>query len=242
MKPAGRIAFLYNFDMIKCFLDYHNEIIHLYMDINQTIRSYARQPLTHQLLISALKGYKNPNDKVHALLNDGILAPVKKGLYIAGPALKTNKPEPFLIANHIWGPSYVSVDSALSYYGLIPERVYEVSSMTTKASRKFTTPVGRFSYTHLSLPYYSFGIQQLKLSDEQNVMIASREKALFDKVITTAGIVLRSKKDVLAYLIENLRIDEDGIKEFDTVAMASWLPDAPKKDSLSIIIKTIDSL
>jgi hypothetical protein len=212
------------------------------MDINQAIRSYARQPLTHQLLKSVLKEYKNPNDKVHNLLNDGILTPVKKGLYIAGPELKTNKPEPFLVANHILGPSYISLDSALSYYGLIPERVYEISSMTPKTSRNFITPVGRFSYTHLSLPYYAFGIQQLKLSDEQNVMIASQEKALFDKVITTSGVVLRSKKDVVSYLIENLRIDEDSIKGFDTVAMASWLHDAPKKDSLSMIIKTIDSL
>ena len=212
------------------------------MDINQTIRSYSRQPLTHQLMMSILKDYKSPNDKVHSLLNEGVLSPVKKGLYIAGPELNTNKPEPFLTANHILGPSYISLDSALSYYGLIPERVYEVSSMTTKSSRTFITPVGRFSYTHLSLPYYSLGILQLKLSDEQNVMIASREKALFDKVITTAGIVLRSKRGVLDYLIENLRIDEDSIKEFDTDAMASWLPDAPKKDSLSMIIKTIDGL
>ena len=212
------------------------------MDINQSIRSYSNQPLTHQLMMSLLKEYKSPNDKVHSLLAEGQLASIKKGLYIAGPALKSNKPEPFLVANHILGPSYVSLDAALSYYGLIPERVYEISSVTTKASRKFTTPMGLFSYTHLSLPYYSFGIRQIKLSNEQYAMIASPEKALFDKVITTSGLLLRSKKDAISYLIDDLRMDEESFKDFDIGSMSSWLPDAPKKESLLMIIKLITSL
>ncbi len=212
------------------------------MDINQAIRTYAGQPLTHQLLMSLLKGYKSPNDKIHAMLNEGILAPIKKGLYIAGPVLKINKPEPFLIANHLLGPSYISLDSALAYYGLIPERVYEISSVTPKARRKFTTTMGVFSYTHLTLPWYSFGIRQLKLSDEHYVLIASPEKALFDKVITTSGIILRSIKSAESYLVENLRMDEEDLKNFNTAAMSSWLNDAQKKDSLSLIIKYIESL
>jgi predicted transcriptional regulator of viral defense system len=212
------------------------------MDINQAIRTYAGQPLTHQLLMSLLKGYKSPNDKIHAMLNEGILTPIKKGLYIAGPVLKINKPEPFLIANHLLGPSYISLDSALSYYGLIPERVYEISSVTPKARRKFTTTMGVFSYTHLTLPWYSFGIRQLKLSDEHYVLIASPEKALFDKVITTSGVILRSIKSAESYLVENLRMDEEDLKNFNTAAMSSWLNDAQKKDSLSLIIKYIESL
>jgi hypothetical protein len=212
------------------------------MDIHQVIRSHANQPLTHQLMTFLLKDYKSPNDKVHSLLGEGMLASIKKGLYIAGPALKTNKPEPFLLANHILGQSYVSLDAALSHYGLIPERVYEISSMTVKASRKFATPMGVFSYTHLSLPYYSFGIQQIKLSDEQYAMIASPEKALFDKVVSTSGVLLRSKKDAICYLIENLRIDEGSLNDLDITAMLSWLPNAPKKESLLMIIKAMSSL
>ena len=212
------------------------------VDINQEIRSYSAQPLTHQVMLSLLKGYKRPNDKVHALVGEEVLESVKKGLYIAGPAIKARRPEPFLLANHILGPSYVSSDTVLSYYGLIPERVYEVSSMTTKASRSFGTPMGLFSYTRLPLPYYSFGIRQVKLSDDQYAMIASPEKALFDKVVTTSGVLLRSVKDATSYLLDDLRMDEDNLKEFDTEAMSTWLSDAPKKDSLSMIIKMIDGL
>jgi hypothetical protein len=212
------------------------------VDINQEIRSYSAQPLTHQVLLSMLKDYKRPNDKVHALVGEKVLESVKKGLYVAGPALKANRPEPFLLANHILGPSYVSSDTALSYYGLIPERVYEVTSMTTKASRIFGTPMGLFSYTRLPLPYYSFNIRQVKLADDQYAMVASPEKALFDRVVTTSGILLRSVKDARSYLLDDLRMDEDDLKKFDSKVMLTWLLDAPKKDSLSMIIKMIDSL
>lgn len=212
------------------------------MDLYQALRSYASQPLTHQVVVSLLKGYKRPNDKVHALLNEGVLESVKKGLYIAGPAIKTAKPEPFLLANHILGPSYVSVDTALSYHGWIPERVYEVASMTTKASRKFTTPLGVFTYTHLSLPYYAFGIRQIQLADEQYSMMASPEKALFDKIITTSGLILRSRTQVLKYLLEDLRINEDRLRECDLQNMFQWVQDASKAESLSILVKTLKDL
>ena len=212
------------------------------MDFGRAIQNYAAQPLTHQVLLSILKDYKRPNDKVYELLKSGMLLSIKKGLYIAGPSINSQKPEPFLIANHILGPSYISLDSALSYHGLIPERVYEISSVTTKASRKFSTPVGIFSYTNLQLPYYSFGIQQLRLSDEQNAMIASPEKALFDKVVTTPGIILRSQKNAFDYLVEDLRIDEDSLKKLNTKWMSEWLSEAPKKSSLSNVIKMIDHL
>src|SRR5689334_12736834 len=99
------------------------------MDIREAIRNYASQPITHQMLLSILKGYKRPNDKINMLVEKGFLTPVKKGLYITGPALNAGKPGSFLLANHICGPSYVSIDSALSFYGLIPERVYETSSV-----------------------------------------------------------------------------------------------------------------
>ncbi len=209
------------------------------MDLYQAIRSYASQPLTHQVVVSLLKGYKRPNDKVHAMLKEGILESVKKGLYIAGPAINAAKPEPFLLANHILGPSYVSLDTALSYHGWIPERVYEVASMTTKASRKFTTPLGVFTYTHLSLPYYAFGIRQIQLADEQYAMMAMPEKALFDKVITTSGLILRSRRQVLNYLLEDLRIDEDRLRECDLQNMSQWVQDASKAESLSILVKTL---
>lgn len=212
------------------------------MDINQAIRSFAPQPLTHQLLMSLLQDYKRPNDKIHSLLSEGVIQPIKKGLYIAGPAINSATPEPFLLANHILGPSYISLDSALSHHGLIPERVFEITSVTTKAARRFNTSVGIYSYTRLPLPYYSFGIQQLRLADDQYAMIASPEKALFDKIVCTSGLVLRSQKSAMSYLLEDLRIDETNLKGLNTNTMLGWLPDSPKRDSLLMVIKMINNI
>lgn len=213
------------------------------ISITEQLKAFSGQLITHQLLKSILRDYKRPNDKISELQKAGILQPLKKGIYIAGPSLGgTRLPEPLLIANHLLGPSYVSTETALSYYGLIPERVYEITSMTTKASRKFKTSVGTFGYIKLSLPYYAFGISQATLTEDQNVLIASREKALSDKVVTTPGVILRSKKDVMSYLLEDLRMDEESLKKFKTEEMETWLADAPKQNSLSILINTIRTL
>lgn len=189
-----------------------------------------------------MRKYKRPNDKVHALLQQGVLQSVRKGLYVAGPAVGAGRPSSFLLANHIFGPSYVSLDAALSYYGLIPERVFETSSMTTKVGRIFDTPMGRFTYSHLSFPYYAFGIRSIKMADDQYAMVASPEKALADKLIATSGIIIRSQKGAAEYLLENLRMDSDQLRAFDTKMMSEWLPDAPKRESLSLVIKMINNL
>jgi len=63
------------------------------MDIRAALRELANQPLTHQLLADLLKDYKRPNDKILALKADGLIEPVKKGLYIAGRSLRFERPE-----------------------------------------------------------------------------------------------------------------------------------------------------
>lgn len=209
------------------------------MEVAQSIQQYASYPIPHHLMASLLKEYSQPNDKIHYLIRDGILQQVKRGLYVAGPRITSSKPDPFLLANHILGPSYVSLESALSYHGLIPEKVYEITSVTTKTKRRFSTPLGIYSYTRLSLPYYSYGIRSVEVDRQHRFLIASPEKALFDKIITTAGIEFRSKTSVLTYLENDLRIDIEMLKNLDTAGIESWIATSPKKDSLSMLIKTI---
>src|SRR5690606_2754608 len=167
---------------------------------------------------------------------------LKKGLYIAGPAVTDKKPDVMLVANHLLGPSYVSVETALFYYGLIRERVYEISSLTTKASRSFNTVLGLFTYTRLPLPYYSFGLKMLRLPSNQYAIVASPEKALCDKIITTSGLTLRSIRNAYDYLVEDMRIEESALKDLDTDMIQGWLSEAPKKESLLMVVKTIERL
>ena len=93
-----------------------------------------------------------------------------------------------------------------------------------------------YSYTHLPIAYYPLGIQSISLTKTQTVLIASPEKALCDKVITTAGINLRSKQQAMAFLVEDLRIDKDQLRELNTTEMTSWLPVCPKRKSIQLLI------
>jgi len=212
------------------------------MDIQAALKELSNQPLTHQLLADLLKDYKRPNDKILALKAYGLIEPVKKGLYIAGRSLGADRPESVLLANHMLGPSYLSMESALAHYGLIPEKVFAITSMTTKASRKFQTNIGLYTYTNLPLPYYAFGLATVSLSKDQQAIMAIPEKALCDKIATTAGITLRSQSSARDYVFGNLRMEEEDLAKFDLNGMLSWLENAPKRESLEMLIKMIEKI
>jgi hypothetical protein len=125
---------------------------------------------------------------------------------------------------------------------LIPERVFETASMTTKTARTFNTPLGIFSYTHLPLPYYAFGIRRIQLSADQYALIATPEKAIADKIVSTSGLFIRSRKAATEWLLEDSRMDEYQLRELNTRIMSDWIHDAPKKNSLKILINSINDL
>lgn len=209
------------------------------MKIEQSIHEFISQPLTHQLLISLLKNYKRPNDKINELVKSGQLISLKKGLYVWN---SPNIPELFSISNVISAPSYVSAESALAFRGLIPERVNSIVSMSFKNSKIFENQLGRFEYRKIPLPYYSLGVKREELRENQFAVIATAEKALMDKVVTTSGILLRSVESAKVFMTENLRIDEDQLKLLDAEMMKTWAELAPKKDSIKNLIKAIETL
>ncbi len=209
------------------------------MEFRDAIQDFSEQPITRQILLDLLKEYKRPYDKISELVRQGILQLVKRGIYIPGPALNMAVPEPFLLANHLLGPSYVSMETALAYRGWIPEKVYEISSMTIRNSTLYNTDAVRYSYTHLPLPYYSFGLQYVELTKKQTAMVATPEKALCDKIVTTAGVLLRSTNQVKEFLIDDMRIDEERLGQIDVQVISSWATDAPKKSSIDMLIKTL---
>ncbi|MBC7424896.1 MAG: hypothetical protein H7321_00055 [Bacteroidia bacterium] len=212
------------------------------MELRKIAKGFGDAPLSRHLILDMLKDYKRPNDKISEWVKSGELISVRRGLYIPGPETGLPVPEPFLIANHLRGPSYVSIEAALSYWGFIPERVFETTSVTLKTAKRYDTPAGRFSYQHLGSPYYSFGIKSIKLNPEQTVLIASHEKAVCDKIVLTSGIILRSTRQAKDFLLEDLRMDKMMLQNLDIKIIQSWLKDAPKKSSLEILIKTLKEL
>ena len=210
------------------------------MSVEQALQKYEGQPITQSILMDLLKDYLRPHNKIRELEKKNILTPVKRGLYIAGPALKSRKPSLYVLANHIYGPSYVSLEAALSYWGLIPEQVTTISSMTTGSTKTFRTRVGLFRYTRTKLPYYSFGIRMVESATDQTILIASPEKAVCDIIATRTGVLLRSISQTQLFLEEDLRMEREALRKLDAETMRSWITKAPKKSSLLMLIKTLE--
>ncbi len=125
----------------------------------------------------------------------GKLVQLRRGLYaLAEPYRKTN-PHPFLIANRMKKASYVSLQSALAYHGLIPEHVPVVTSVTTGRPEQLRTELGGFTFRHIKKAVFK-GFQKIEVATGQFAFIASPEKALADLLYLTPG----SEKE--AYLVE----------------------------------------
>lgn len=159
----------------------------------------------YQVLLDSLKDYKKPRDKISGLLKRGDIIRVKKGLYVFGDDYRKGPISLEVLANLIYGPSYISREYALSYYGLIPEAVYLVTSMTLGKNKWFETPVGNFDYHALKQERYRIGIQLEKVDERRHVLIASKEKALADLIYLTPKI--DTVDEMREHLIENLRME-----------------------------------
>jgi predicted transcriptional regulator of viral defense system len=161
----------------------------------------------YQTLIDCLEEYSNPRAKITQLLKKGIIVRIKKGLYIFGESFRRRPYSRELLANLIYGPSYISLEYALQYYGMIPEQVEAVTSVTSGRSRKFSTPLGLFTYRQIPVYALSTGMDRVELDDSTAFLIATPEKALADKIISDRGASISSQKTLLDYLENDLRID-----------------------------------
>lgn len=159
-----------------------------------------------------LNDYANPDDFISRLVKTGELIRLKNGFFLITERVEES-PVPYeQIANLLYGPSYLSFEWALSYYKMIPEGVYVITSVAAKASKVFTTPVGTFDYTHLNHCRYAIGIDQ-KENNEGRFLIATPEKALADLVFTKSRQL--EGKDLLVDLIEGRRMDEELLKNLN---------------------------
>src|SRR5689334_21193947 len=98
------------------------------MELDELRKQVAGEEFDYQILMDVLRAYDRPRDKIRAFLKKKSIVRIKKGLYIFGETLARNPPSREILANLIYGPSYISLDYALHYHGLIPERVESVTS------------------------------------------------------------------------------------------------------------------
>lgn len=141
--------------------------------------------------------------QIKRALASGDIEGIRRGLYILGPKYRRKPAHLFSLAQHIYGPSYISCESALSFWGLIPERVYTTTSMTSKRSAQFQTPLGVFSFQSVSHCPLFLGVHRMTEGNDVFFM-ASPTKALLDYVWARKIQV----KNPVMWLCESMRIED----------------------------------
>lgn len=183
----------------------------------ETIRNkIEHEEFDYQTLLVCLKEYARPRDKISALLKKGFIIRIKKGLYIFGDEYRRRPYFREILANLIYGPSYLSLDFALQRYGLIPERVEALTSVTTGRSRKFFTPVGLFTYRKIPLEAFRIGMDRVEINDGRAFLMATPEKAMADKLYDSRGAGIQTQKKLSAFLEDNLRIDPVALRDLNS--------------------------
>ena len=173
---------------------------------------------THEEIANLLKDkVSNVNAKISYMVKQGILVRLKKGLYTFSELYRDDSVDMVTVANRLYTPSYVSFDYALSYYGLIPERVYEVTSATLHAKKVFETPLGRFSYRPIPMEVYALGVDWIDDEVNGGKFIAIAEKALCDKIRGDRGIGRLTQENMREYLMYDLRIEWEALLKLDIV-------------------------
>lgn len=178
-------------------------------------KAISREEFDYTLLKGVLSDYSAPRQKINELIRAGIIVRVKKGIYVFGPEYNNAPVCRESLANLIYGPSCISLEYALAYHGLIPERVEVVTSVTPKRDKEFTTPVGKFTYTYLGIRKYSHGIEQAWIDSNHPVLMASAEKALCDYMVLNKVPDIPDSAAAKKFLETDLRIERDNWKRFD---------------------------
>ena len=213
--------------MIGCDLESYS--------MNRQLKEIGVIPITTSIIESLYPELKSADKKVVWLEKNGYIIRLKRGVYVVNPEHSGKILSNELIANHLYAPSYISMLTALRYYGLIPEAVYTHQSMTVKHSRRFQTPIGNYDYKYIAREAFSVGVRSLHKGD-YSFLIASPEKALCD-LIANSKVNLRYLKEVENYLEYDIRMDMDEFYKFDASIFEEYIKVGKKADSISTVLK-----
>lgn len=206
------------------------------------LEQFGNIPIDIAVLLNTIGDYKFPRNKIAGMEKRGDIVRLKKGLYVVSEKISRKIVSRELIANHLYGVSYVSLETALSHYGLIPEKVHTVRSVTPKRAKHFENDFGRFEYVTVPAAYFSIGIRQQIVDNEYAYMISTPEKALCDTILTTAHLRLQSLKAMQTYLEDDLRLDFSAVEHWDTEIVKQCIKAGRKKGELTQLLKFIEKI
>lgn len=183
----------------------------------QTITELALQKAKHGVFTrhEASCWVENDGARLDALLKRSVASKevmrIYRGLFCLASPYTRQPPHAFELSQRIYGPGYISLESALSHHGWIPEAVYTITSVSQKRSRDVETPLGLFSYTRIPQNLLFSGVRREEMTDGRSFLIAEPLKALADYVYAHSCDWLD-----LTPVVESLRIEETDLSALTT--------------------------
>lgn len=169
--------------------------------------------VTTTMLLGVLSDYGSPQKKINDLSKKGLIHPIKQGVYLVSNELGLRPYSKEILAQLIYGPSYISLETALSNYGFIPERVTTTTSVCLGRGRSFSTPVGEFEFHHIKEELYSLGVQLKEVFKGSFCQYATAEKALLDFIyLKEIKGEFKNQKDYFNYILDSYRLDQKAIE------------------------------
>ena len=180
-------------------------------DVLQRLDPRDRNPLGRQTILNQLSRWQRR----------GLILKLRKGVYLLNKSDRRVEPSSMYLANQLYTPSYVSLEYALSFYGLIPERVYSVTSVTTKKTLRFSNSIGSFGYRHVT-PSAFKGFKITRDQNDMDIFMAEPEKAVVDFLYFTFGKNTKAKEKSAAVFNESYRFEDVGtLKEKRILELAN---------------------
>ena len=196
-------------------------------------------PVGIEVLQSLYSNYRSSNMHIAMLEKKGLLIRLKRGQYVVSPEISGKELSVGLIANHLYGPSYVSLHWALRWYGLIPERVHTVTSVTTRHTREFKNSLGRFTFRGVSPGYFPIGI---KIQEDAglNFLLATPEKALCDMLMQEKHVPGQSISGLEVFFEEDMRMDLEDLRQMDASIIRQCMEAGNKRRVLTNLLKLME--
>ena len=177
-----------------------------------TEKIFEKAPFGYFTSRDAAVLFPGSEDRRYALVKRAIanseIIHIRRGLYCLASKYR-KKVNLYALAQHVYGPSYISLESALGWYGWIPEAVYILTSVSLGKSKEFKTPLGVFSYTRVPQKVLYAGVERQRDEAGDVFLMANPIKALADYVY-----IHKKEWTGLKPVAESLRVEPE---EFETV-------------------------
>lgn len=201
---------------------------------------YGSIPIEYGMLAASLSTYASPKDKIDSMAEQGLVIRLKKGLYVVSLNSTNASYDKDVIANNLYGPSYVSLETALSAHGMIPEGVFSTRSVTPKRTKRYLNGVGCFEYLKVPEDYYPLGISITTTALGNSCLMATPEKALCDLLYFLRGHRIQSKKAMRVFLFDDMRIDVSSFESFDHTIFEQVIGLGKKSEVYRLLLEVLE--